>query len=243
MYGQTKEDIGMIYNARATVVVPGLKSGDLCSNDGSGITVPKGQKEVIIVIAAGTNYDSSKGNSASGFSFKGTDPSQGVQQRATKASKKSYSDLKSSHTKDFSGLFNKFTLKLPDPNGSASKSTADLINSYSKSGDPFIENLLFDYGRYLFISSSRPGSLPPNLQGLWTEQYSPSWGSDYHANINLQMNHWGVEQTGLGDQMEPLWTYMTETWMPRGAETAKLLYGASNGWVTHDEMNTFGHTA
>lgn len=232
----------MVYNARATVIVPGLETGDLCSKDGADIAVPEGQNEVIIIIAAGTNYDSSKGNAESNYSFKGEDPSDAVQDRATKASQKSYSDLKSAHTKDFSALFNKFTLKLPDPKGSSSKPTDQLISSYTESGDPFVEGLLFEYGRYLFISSSRPGSLPPNLQGLWTEQDSPSWGADYHSNINLQMNHWGIEQTGLGEQMEPLWTYITETWMPRGAETAKLLYGA-NGWVTHDEMNIFGHTA
>lgn len=232
----------MIYNARATVVVPGLDSGDLCSKDGAEVTVPEGQDEVIIVIAAGTNYDSSKGNAESKYSFKGEDPSDAVQDRTTKASQKSYSNLKSDHTKDFSALFNKFTLKIPDPKGSSSKPTDQLISSYTESGDPFVEGLLFEYGRYLFISSSRSGSLPPNLQGIWTEQDSPSWGSDYHSNINLQMNHWGIEQTGLGEQMEPLWKYITETWMPRGAETAKLLYGA-NGWVTHDEMNIFGHTA
>lgn len=241
--GQTKKDIGMIYNARATVVAPGVDSGNLCSSDGSGVSVPKGQNEIVIVIAAGTNYDSSKGNAESGFSFKGEDPSKSVENTANKASQKSYSDLKSAHIKDFSKLFDKFTLKLPDSKGSASKPTDELISSYTDSGDPFVESLLFDYGRYLFISSSRPGSLPPNLQGLWTEQPSPAWSADYHANINLQMNHWGAEQSGLGDQMEPLWRYITDTWMPRGAETAKLLYGANDGWVTHNEMNIFGHTA
>ncbi|PYH98267.1 FAD/NAD(P)-binding domain-containing protein [Aspergillus ellipticus CBS 707.79] len=244
LYGQTYPSIGMIYNARVTVIVPGSKnSSDLCSRLDSTVNVPEGEKEVVLVFAAGTDYDSSNGNSAADFSFKGEDPYAEVLKTATSAAKKSYSSLKSSHLKDYQDIFGTFALSLPDPNGSASQPTTELLSSYTQPGDPYVENLLFDYGRYLFISSSRPGGLPPNLQGLWTESYSPGWSSDYHANINLQMNHWAVEQTGLGDQTEPLWTYMAETWMPRGAETAELLYGTSEGWVTHDEMNTFGHTA
>ncbi|GLB08979.1 hypothetical protein AtubIFM57258_004888 [Aspergillus tubingensis] len=242
LHGQTYPAIGMIYNARVTVVVPGSSNtSDLCSS--STIKVPEGEKEVFLVFAADTNYDASNGNSKASFSFKGENPYTKVLQAATNAAKKTYSALKASHVKDYQGVFNQFTLTLPDPNGSADRPTTELLSSYSQPGDPYVENLLFDYGRYLFISSSRPGSLPPNLQGLWTESYSPAWSGDYHANINLQMNHWAVEQTGLGELTEPLWTYMAETWMPRGAETAELLYGTSEGWVTHDEMNTFGHTA
>ncbi|KAH8426857.1 glycoside hydrolase family 95 protein [Aspergillus melleus] len=246
LHGQTAPSIGMIYNARATVVTGSKTSKDLCSLSSSTSTVkiPPGQPEVYIILAAGTNYDSSKGNAADGYSFKGEDPTSRVQETVTKAiRKKSFTRLKKSHIADFQSIYGDFTLSLPDPNGSAKKPTTDLLASYDQPGDPFVENLLFDYGRYLFLSASRPGSLPPNLQGLWTEQDSPAWKADYHANINLQMNHWGVETTGLGGQTEPLWTYMTETWMPRGAETARLLYGAEEGWVVHNEVNIFGHTA
>lgn len=241
LYGRTFPVIGMRYNARATVVVPGLKR-NLCAQSQSAVRVPEGQKEIVVVVAAGTDYDVSKGNAAAGFSFRGKDPYDDVLKTASKSARKPYAKLKSAHVKDFQSIFDGFTLTLPDPDNSASKPTTDLITSYTQPGNPYVENLLFDYGRYLFLSSSRPGSLPPNLQGLWTEQYSPAWSADYHANINLQMNHWGVEQTGLGGQTEPLWTYILETWLPRGAETARLLYGAE-GWVTHDEMNIFGHTA
>ncbi|KAF7171884.1 hypothetical protein CNMCM6106_006238 [Aspergillus hiratsukae] len=243
LYGRTFPVIGMRYNARATVAVPGLKRDlNLCAHSQSAVRVPEGQKEIVVVVAAGTDYDASKGNAAAGFSFRGKDPYDDVLKTASKAARKPYSRLKSAHVKDFQSIFDGFSLTLPDPDNSASKPTTDLITAYTQPGNPYVENLLVDYGRYLFLSSSRPGSLPPNLQGLWTEQYSPAWSADYHANINLQMNHWGVEQTGLGGQTEPLWTYMLETWLPRGTETARLLYGAE-GWVTHDEMNIFGHTA
>jgi hypothetical protein len=123
-------------------------------------------------------------------------------------------------------------------------------------GDPYVEALLFDYARHLFISSSREDSLPPNLQGIWQDSLESAWGGDYHANINLQMNHWFADQTGLGPLQEALWKYIENTWVsrfisldslltitqvPRGKETAKLLYNAP-GWVVHDEVNIFGHT-
>ncbi|TID22972.1 glycoside hydrolase family 95 protein [Venturia nashicola] len=108
-------------------------------------------------------------------------------------------------------------------------------------GGSYVESLLFDYARHLFISSSRETSLPPNLQGVWSDSMSTAWSGDYHTNINLQMNHWFVNQVGLGNLQTALWRFIKDTWVPRGSETAKLLYNAA-GWVVHDEINIFGHT-
>jgi alpha-L-fucosidase 2 len=80
-------------------------------------------------------------------------------------------------------------------------------------GDPYVESLLFDYARHLFISSSREDSLPPNLQGVWTDQIESAWSGDYHANINLQMNHWFADQTGIGPLQVALWKYIQDTWV------------------------------
>jgi alpha-L-fucosidase 2 len=244
--GTTAAGLGMVYNARATVVIPGETGKDHCSNSSSQVVVPAGKGEVFVVIAAGTQYDSEKGNSDAYYSFRGEDPSELVSSTATAAAETEYEDLREAHVADYRSFHNTFNLTLPGGNGSSTELTKSLIDNYdSATGNPFVENLLFDFGRYLFISSSRQnqGGLPPNLQGLWTEQLTPAWSADYHADINIQMNHWGVEQTGLGSETEPLWTYITNTWMPRGAETAKLLYGSDEGWVTHVEMNIFGHTA
>jgi alpha-L-fucosidase 2 len=144
---------------------------------------------------------------------------------------------------DHQALAGAFELNLPDAADSAQLETADLINQYSVDGlgDPYLESLLFDYGRHLFISSTRTNSLPPNLQGRWSYQLEGAWSVDYHANINLQMNHWGADETGLGSLQKATWNYMEDTWVPRGTETAQLLYNAS-GWVVHDEINIFGHT-
>jgi alpha-L-fucosidase 2 len=229
----------MMYNARATVTVTD-SDGDFCSN--GRLVVPRGKSEVIIVIAADTDYDASKGNAAANYSFRGKDPTQAVLQTATKVSQNPYSDLKNTHVKDYSNLFDRFTLTLPDPKDSAKVPTDVLLTNYAQPGDPYVENLLFDYARYLFIGSSRPGSMPLNLQGLWTEQYTPAWDADYQANINIQMAHWTVDQTGLGDQTGPLWSMIADTWVPRGSETAYLLYNSTKGWVTHNQMNTFGYT-
>jgi hypothetical protein len=83
----------------------------------------------------------------------------------------------------------------------------------SGQGDPYVESLLFDYARHLFVSSSRDDSLPPNLQGVWTDQIESAWSGDYHANINLEMNHWFADQTGIGTLQTALWKYIQDTWV------------------------------
>jgi len=238
--GITQADIGMKYDSIARLLG---NQRSICN--GSSLTVPSGGRQrLTLVIAAGTNYDVTYGTAEYNFSFRGADPAAYVQRAVGKAARKSSRQLLAAHTKDYGALANAFTLELPDTQGSVNVQTSELVARYNANlttGDPYLESLMFDFGRHLFISSSRDNSLPPNLQGKWAYSLSNAWGADYHANINLQMNHWPADQTGLGDLQAALWDYMAETWAPRGAETAKLLYDAP-GWVTHDEMNIFGHT-
>ncbi|KAG9004378.1 hypothetical protein FRB90_010942, partial [Tulasnella sp. 427] len=122
-----------------------------------------------------------------------------------------------------------------------SMSTKEQMESYTRQeGNAHLELLLFNYGRYLLFSSAR-GTLPANLQGVWAKDELPPWSADYHANINTQMNYWGAEITDI-DVTDSLWDYMEKTWIPRGQQTANILYNTSRGWVTHNEMNIFGHT-
>jgi alpha-L-fucosidase 2 len=241
--GITQAKIGMLYRAEARVV--GKVASLSCSAGILTIRPSSKQRSVTLVIAAGTNYAETKGTAAADYSFEGPDPGDYVAAVAASAASKGSKVLLRRHIADYSALSSRFTLNLPDTAGSAGRPTAELITAYQGTenitSDPYYESLQFDYGRHLFISSSRQNSLPPNLQGKWAYGLENAWGADYHANINLQMNHWGVDQTGLGELQEALWRYMTETWVPRGTETAKLLYDAP-GWVTHDEMNIFGHT-
>jgi alpha-L-fucosidase 2 len=237
---------GMRYDSIACIV-SGSDVTTSCNNETNVMTVvPQARtKFVAIVVGAETNYDAKKGTIEYGYSFKGDDPALAVEIRTQNAASKTYNELKTAHAEDFAALTGRFELSLPDTFNSSHLETSNLTRRYSANnthGDPYLESLLFDYGNYLFISSSRPGSLPPNLQGRWADNIMASWSADYHANINVQMNHWMADQTGLTDLQSPLWDYMADTWVPRGKETAKLIYDAP-GWVVHDEMNVFGHTS
>jgi alpha-L-fucosidase 2 len=217
-----------------------------CSNTTAGaLVVPPGShiRTLALVIGANTNYDQTAGNAASNFSFTGADPGSYVEAITSAASTKAESDIRQAHVADYQSLASLFTLSLPDTAESAGLETSVIINRYNSSGpgDPYLESTLFELGRHLFISSTRDNSLPPNLQGKWSPAITAAWGADYHANINFQMNHWGVDQTGLGDLQIATWNYMQNTWVPRGTKTAQLIYNAP-GWVCHDEMNIFGHT-
>jgi alpha-L-fucosidase 2 len=184
--GQTQADIGLVFDGRVQVLG---KAGRSCTGSGD-LLIPSDDKtkSITLIFAAGTNYDQKKGNPASGYSFKGVDPETAVLSTIYAASQKSYTDLYNAHVQDHGSLFSRFSLSLPDPNNSTNIPTPQLMAQYTTdAGDPFVESLLFDYGRYLFIASSRPGSLPPNLQGIWTEQLTPAWSADYHVDINVQM--------------------------------------------------------
>ncbi|USP80143.1 glycoside hydrolase family 95 protein [Curvularia clavata] len=237
---------GMVYDAIARVT-PSARVKTVCDSS-SGllkVTPEESAQSVTVVIGAESDYDMKKGTAEYQYSFRGEDPGPKVEEITKKAAGKSFDELKTSHIEDFTSLTGRFELLLPDPLNSSQVPTPELTARYDSnitSGDPYLENLLFDYAQYLLISSSRPGSLPTNLQGRWTEQMQPDWSSDYHANINLQMNYWTADQTGLTEAQKPLWEYMINTWVARGHETAMLLYGAP-GWVVHNEMNIFGHTA
>ena len=184
--GQTQEDIGMIFDARVQALQRNVES---CTNSGSLLLPSDGRtKAITLIFAAGTNYDQKKGNAANNYSFKGVDPEATVLSTIHAASKKTYANLYNAHVRDHGDLFSQFTLNLPDPKNSANVPTPQLMTEYTTdAGDPFVEALIFDYGRYLFIASSRPGSLPPNLQGIWAEALAPAWSADYHVDINLQM--------------------------------------------------------
>ncbi|KAI9166450.1 Alpha-fucosidase A [Paramyrothecium foliicola] len=230
---------GLKYEAVARLRV-GIDSE--CSN--GVLTVSGGRRSLTFVVGAGTDYDQKHGTAEFDYSFKGEDPSEEIERVTTAASAKCYSELLAKHVADHDELFGAFTLDLPDTLDSASKDTPTLIADYSVDGqgDPYLEALLFDYSRYLLIASSRENSLPANLQGVWAEGLWSAWSGDYHANINLQMNYWVADQTGLARTQPALWDYMEDTWVPRGSETAELIYNGT-GWVVHNEMNVYGFTA
>ena len=188
--GLSYPDLGMTYDVRAQVVIPNTNSNQgLCDSSSGLLIIPSGATDSFqILIAADTSFDDSKGNAENDFSFRGDDPAPTVSAAVSAAAKKSFEGLLTAHTEDFTSYSSRFILNLPDTMGSSTKETASIIANYSLSdGDPFVESLLFDLGRYLFMSSSRSNSLPAGLQGRWTEQINPSWGADFHADVNLEM--------------------------------------------------------
>lgn len=139
-----------------------------------------------------------------------------------------YELIRSSHIADYQRYSRRVQLDLGP---SSDLPTDERIKNFASANDPGMAALYFQYGRYLLISSSRPGTQPANLQGIWNDSMAPPWNSKYTININTEMNYWPAEPTALGEMTEPL-TAMVEDLTKTGADAAKKQYGA-NGWVTH----------
>jgi alpha-L-fucosidase 2 len=188
-----------------------------------------------------TEYDMYKGNAAANFSFQGPDPHAANVANLEKTTAP-YSVLRAQHLEDFASALGPFALSLgPIPDLNCLPTTSEAMANYQVDvGNSWIEWVVFNYARYMLASSSR-GVLPANLQGKWANGSSNPWSGDYHPNINLQMNYWSAEMTGL-DVTEPVFNYIEQTWTGRGAQTALTLYNISQGFVLHDESNIYGQT-
>lgn len=143
----------------------------------------------------------------------------------------------------YEALFNKSRLLIEPSvkNQNFQDTPTRLINHYLGNTDHHLYALYYNFGRYLLISSSRPGLLPANLQGLWASEYQAPWNGDYHLNINIQMNYWPAEVTGLGSLAEPLHRF-TAGLVENGGKTAKAYYNA-DGWVAHVISNPWFYTS
>ena len=143
-----------------------------------------------------------------------------------------YEGLRDSHVAAHRRLFDRLKLRLGPSMENRGGIPTDRRLAALKSGgsDPALQALYFHYGRYLLMSSSAPGGLPANLQGLWNEDLKPPWWSDYHTNINLQMNYWPAEVTNLSECHEPLFDW-SERAAADGKEAARALFGAGGTWI------------
>jgi alpha-L-fucosidase 2 len=151
-----------------------------------------------------------------------------------------YDSLRSAHIADHERLFRRVQLDLGTSEAS-SKTTDERIRAFASGNDPALVTLLFQFGRYLMISSSRPGGQPANLQGLWNDSNTPAWDSKYTVNINTEMNYWPVEDTNLAECDEALFDALKEV-AASGAITAKEMYNA-RGWVLHHNFDLWRGTA
>lgn len=148
-----------------------------------------------------------------------------------KASKRSYQELRKRHIDDYQKYFNRVAFELGDTHEINLPTDVRLVNMQEGSADPGLITLYYQFGRYLLISSSRPGSLPANLQGIWADGLNPPWSADYHININIQMNYWMSELTNLSELHEPFLKFI-DALRKDGRKTAKAMYGI-DGAVAH----------
>jgi len=156
------------------------------------------------------------------------------------AEKKPFTTLRDAHIKEHQRLFHRVQLDLGST-PAAKLPTDERIKNFSTGDDPQLATLYFQFGRYLLISSSRPGGQTANLQGLWNESMDPPWGSKYTININTEMNYWPAEPTNLAECVDPL-TAMVMDLTSTGAQTAKEMYGA-RGWVVHHNTDLWRASA
>lgn len=162
------------------------------------------------------------------------------EQTIGKAQRKGYDRLLADHIAAHRKLFGRVSLQLPLTARSSDPTDERLKAVRDGKPDPALAALYFQFGRYLLISSSRPGDMPANLQGLWCQDLKAPWNADYHTNINLQMNYWPAEVANLGECHLPLFDLMDNLVKP-GEDTAKRMYGA-RGWVVHHLTDVWGFT-
>lgn len=217
--------------------------------DGKKLRV-NGAKEILILMSAATNYVQCMDDTYNYFSK--TDPLDKVKATLGKVAHKNYNALLATHQKDYHALYDRMQLNLGNLTQAPVVPTDQLLKGQDKGTNSdtdnlYLEMLYYQFGRYLLISSSREGSLPANLQGVWGEKLSNAWNSDYHTNINVQMNYWPTQPTNLSPCHLPMVEYV-KSLVPRGKHTAQTYYckpDGSNvrGWVTHHENNIWGNTA
>lgn len=214
-----------------------LNEGGSVTN-GDGTVGVRGADSVTLVLSAATDFAMDHGRDYRS----GADPHGQVTDVVDAASARGFRALLKRHQQDYRSLFDRVELdlgaRLPDI------PTDELLAEYRSTTDAesarALESLYFQYGRYLLVSSSRGGSLPANLQGVWNRVNNPPWDADYHVNINLQMNYWPAETTNLAETTEPFFDYVDSMVEP-GRVTASQMYGAS-GWVVGNETNPYGFT-
>ncbi len=191
-----------------------------------------GADAAVLLLTAATNYRD--------FEDIGGDPAARCRQAVEAARKKSYEQLRLSHVADYQALFRRVELDL-GPEGRPDVPTDQRIREFDLSEDAQLAATYFQFGRYLLIASSRPGSQPVNLQGIWNESTSPPWESKYTVNINTEMNYWPAEVCNLAECHLPLFDALEEL-MISGRRTAKAHYDC-RGWVLHHNFDLWRGTA
>ena len=230
-YGETPDTMGM--RARAALRITAQGGSVRCADGG---IVVAGADSAVLVFCARTSF--------AGFDrhpeTEGADEASAVSRDLDAASLKSYDALREAHVRDVSALFGRmdFHLDIPREDG---LSTGERLERFKQEQqDPALYELIFQYGRYLLIASSRPGTQAANLQGIWNQEMRPPWSSNFTVNINTEMNYWPAEPCALSELHGPLFD-LIDRLRVTGARTAKVHYGA-NGAVCHHNTDLWAIT-
>jgi len=183
----------------------------------NGLRLDKADAATFLIVAS-TNY-------------RGDNPKDLCETQMTSAAKKKYSEMRRAHVAEHRRLFRRVALDLGVTNAANNPTDKRLNGIKDGADDPQLCALYFQFGRYLLISSSRPGCMPANLQGIWNHHIKAPWNSDYHININVQMNYWSAEVCNISECHEPFFD-LVDNLRPRGRKTARDVYGC-RGFVAH----------
>lgn len=224
-----KKEDGMTYATR----VKAINNGGSIKYENGSLEV-KNADEVTLYITASTNYKQEYPT------FVGANPEETTKKQLAQVIAKPYAMVLKNHIQDFSGLMGRASLNLSYLS-TDNIPTDERLKNNAAGNDLHIQELYFQFGRYLLISSSRKGSLPANLQGMWSNKVQTPWNGDYHVNINAQMNYWPANVTNLSECNTPLLELIQSIVKP-GELTAATQYKAS-GWIIHPVTNVWGYTA
>ncbi len=231
-YDESPNPEGMTFDLRVRVVA----EGGSVTRGGSTLTVARANA-VTLLLSAGTSFngpDKSPGHL-------GRDATTEALRPLAAVSSRSYAELLNRHVADHQKLFRRVALHLGSVPAAAARTTDERLTHFvAGEPDPGLATLLFNYGRYLLIASSRPGGLPANLQGIWNDSMRPPWSSNWTININAQMNYWPAEIANLSECHEPFLAFI-EKLAANGRTTAEVNYGAQ-GWVSHHNADLWGQT-
>ncbi len=226
------EGKGMRFEARIDASI----EGGTMRSTGSRVRI-EGAEIVTLLISAKTGYR--------GFDrapdLPASDLAGACRVRTLHPRNKGYAALRAAHIAEHQALFRRVALELPKASYTAEHDTGERLSSFPDNQDPDLAALYFQYGRYLLIASSRPGSQPANLQGIWNEEVRPPWSSNWTANINTQMNYWPAETCNLAECHQPLFD-MLQDLSQNGAKTAAINYGCK-GWVSHHNVDLWRQSA
>ncbi len=222
---------GVKYAAFAKVISKGR--GAIVENTNDGKISVSGADKAWIIISAATTYFEAEEYEAKAIE---------LIEKATRNFNPN--KIRKESVQAHKELYDRAKIKIESSVESSNLPTDERLQAYAEgTKDNSLANLYYNYGRYLLISSTREGSLPPNLQGLWANTYQTPWNGDYHTNINVQMNHWIAEQGNLSELHLPL-TELILRMIPSGEKTSKDFYGpTAEGWVQHMMTNVWNFTA